>query len=64
MKSRTFEQAALSKTVQKELLAVCKALLNHEALEMCARLDAPQFADSKCKRAMRVIKKAEKQINK
>jgi len=53
----------LSKTTQKELLAIAKTLLKHEALEMCARLDSPQFADQKCKRAMRIIKKAEKQIN-
>lgn len=49
-------------TTQKQLLAVAKSLLKHEALEMCARLDLPQFADSKCKRAMKVIAKAERQM--
>jgi len=52
----------LSKTTQKELLAVAKSLLRHEALEMCARLDCPEFADQPCKRAMRIIAKAEKQV--
>ena len=52
----------LNLNTQKELLAVAKSLLKHEALEMCARLDEPRFADSKCKRAIKVIAKAEKQL--
>lgn len=30
-------------------------LYTHHALEMCARLDYPQFADEKCKRARKLL---------
>jgi len=42
-----------------ELLEACRRLLNHSALEMCARIDMPESADETCKFARSAIAKAE-----